>query len=225
MKRAMTVISVWIIYAFLFSVATFACNKLDLGDEDFCGTYRLTPKTTFYKDASGQPAPFEQYTDVGALIEKLPTDDEMRSSHEWSLSNAPTERTEEEHHNVEVTGWIVAIKSHEDDRDYHVIVASTPDLDNATFMNVEVSGLPLDHADEQDFERARVEIQQVLNGATQHKTGAYARLDPPVKVTVKGSIFFDGDHEAGCENCPGPSFAKPSTVWEIHPVYSIKPAN
>jgi hypothetical protein len=43
----------------------------------------------------------------------------------------------------------------------------------------------------------------------------------PIKVTVTGSLHFDGDHTAGGKDGPGPAGMKPATVWEIHPVSNL----
>ncbi len=56
-------------------------------------------------------------------------------------------------------------------------------------------------------------------------SGGYIKITDARRVRVRGSLYFDGDHEAGClQGCPGPSYAKPTSVWEIHPVYSITAA-
>jgi hypothetical protein len=46
-------------------------------------------------------------------------------------------------------------------------------------------------------------------------------LVPPKHVTLEGSLYFDGSHGAGGKSDPGPGWAKPKTVWEIHPVYKL----
>jgi hypothetical protein len=74
---------------------------------------------------------------------------------------------------------------------------------------------------EADFVHVRSEIRAILPevGAG---SGGYIRISPPARVLIQGSLYFDGDHAAGCGSCPGPAYAKPTTVWEIHPVYNIK---
>jgi hypothetical protein len=198
-----------------------ACDRTDIGPEVFCGIYRAGPKTSFYK-VSGQLAQFQKFVDVKELLQSLPKDSSMRDRYNWGLHVAPTVRVTEERMNVEITtGYIVAVKPGEDDRDFHVIVSDSPNHSGATFMNVEVSGLPQDGVDNDDFARARDEIRSVLPDGSDHGT-SYILLHEPVKVTVKGSVYFDGDHRAGCKTCPGPASAKPRTVWEIHPVYSFE---
>jgi hypothetical protein len=197
-----------------------ACDK-PVGPEDFCGTYRAGPKTSFYK-IHGQVVEFEPYDTVKELVQSLPNDQSMRDRYRWSLKAAPTARVAEERHNVEITnGYIVAVKPGEDDRDFHVIVSSSPNRKGAIFVNVEVSGLPLNGVDKAQFEEARSQILALLPEGSDQGT-KYILLKTAIKVTIRGSVYFDGDHRAGCQQgCPGPTSAKPQTVWEIHPVYSI----
>lgn len=208
-----------IVAALVVSIPAIACNMQNIGPEDFCGKYRAGPKTSFFK-TDGQVAPFEHYGDLKALLDTLPGDDEMFANGNWSPQRAPKSRLDVEKHNVEVVAYIVAVKPGEDDRDFHVIVSEDPSGRGQIFMNVEVSGLPRNHVDLADFQRARTEIRsivpQVAGGAPR-----YVRVSNPPKVVIQGSLYFDGDHRAGCAHCPGPSYAKPSTVWEIHPVYNI----
>lgn len=212
--------------AFVFVVAVgliasaraFGCDK-PIGPEDFCGTYRADAKTSYYKGHDEQIAPFEKYADLRALLAALPSDQDMRAQADWSLDAAPTSRLEAEDHNVEVKAYVVAVKPGEADRDLHVIVSDGPSGTGKVFMNVEVSGLPVNHVDQSDFERARSQIRGLVP-EVDHEAGRYIRLSG-TKVVIQGSLFFDGDHHAGCSSCPGPAYAKPKTVWEIHPLYSI----
>lgn len=204
----------------LTSAFAKGCNK-QIGPEDFCGSYRASPKTSYVTADDGAFAQPIKVDSVSALLQRLPSDADMRSKYEWGLHNAPGHRVTEELYNVELTGYIVAVKPCESDRDYHVILK---DNGARKFMNVEVSGLPTDGKDKAIFQRARSEIESVLSAANAPDTcGKYDRLPQPAHVKVTGSAFFDGDHRAGCRSgCPGPSYAKPSTVWEIHPVYNIE---
>jgi len=146
----------------------------------------------------------------------------MRSRYQWSLQAAPKTRVVEERHNVEITdGYIVAVKPNESDRDFHVIVSSSAKKSAVTaFINVEVSGLPLSGVDKDQFVQVRYQIRSILPDGSDQGT-SYIILKQSIHVAIKGSVYFDGDHQAGCQHCPGRGVAKPSTVWEIHPVYSI----
>ena len=208
-----------------FSNVAIACDMPDIGPEIFCGKYRAEPKTSFYK-IQGQLATFEKFEDVKELIQTLPKDEAMRNKYNWETTSPPVIRVVEERLNVEVaTAYIVAI-AHEDDRDYHVIISDRPTSAGASFMNVEVSGLPRNGVDNDDFARARDEIRPISQLPSDcDGDSSYKQVCPPVKVTVKGSVFFDGAHDAhdpNCANCPGPPWAKPRTAWEIHPVFDIQ---
>src|SRR5437016_1381699 len=134
---------------FGFANAAVACDR-PIGLEVFCGTYRAGPKTSFYK-INGQLAEFEQFDDVKELIQTLPKDQAMRRKYDWGLQTAPKTRVVEERLNVEIsTGYIVAVKPGEEDRDFHVIVSNKRNRAGATFLNVEVSGLPPNQIDNDD---------------------------------------------------------------------------
>jgi hypothetical protein len=216
------------LYGFAIVIAAIAwasgaqaqCDR-PIGPDDFCGTYRAGPKTGYVKAGDGMIAPFQDVGGVSNLLDTLlSTDDDMRSRYDWGLNSAPANRVSEEMHNVELNAYVVAVKPCESDRDYHVIIK---DESAMRYMNVEVSGLPTDGPDLNTFKNARSQIEQVLgDGGASNTCGTYNRPPQPIHVHIKGSVYFDGDHRAGCvQGCPGPSYAKPSTVWEIHPVYSI----
>jgi hypothetical protein len=57
-------------------------------------------------------------------------------------------------------------------------------------------------------------------------SGSFVHITPaPIHVSIVGSLYFDGDHSAGGKSDPGPAWAKPQSVWEIHPIYKITPLN
>ncbi len=202
--------------ATLLSVIPAAADcSAGAGDDDFCGSHREPAKTSFVRSSSGRLARFERYKGVADLTRLLAADDRMRKKYR----PFPDQRVREERHNVVVRGYVVAVKPCEDDRDYHVILK---DEHASVFMNVEVSGLPRSGRGTQPFKTARAQIVNLLADAPA-ACGSYSKLGPPIHVEVKGSVFFDDGHGAGCLHCPGTKGAKPKTVWEIHPVYSIKP--
>src|SRR5207302_1031295 len=146
------------------------------------------------------------------LLDSLPPDEDMRQLTVWR-PEGPMSRLPEEQANVQVLAYIVAVKPREDDHDLHVIISDRPRGARRHFMNVEVSGLPRDHVHEADFARVRAEIRALLPEVDTGGGGSYIPINPPARVLIQGSLFFDGDHGAGCGNCPGPSWAKPTTVW------------
>jgi hypothetical protein len=169
------------------------------------------------------------YTNLGDLIVSLPGDAAMRLRYpdlNLTTTGFPEKREPEELHNVRVDCWIHAVKfedgrgSGAGDNDFHVILGNSPDTAVASYMTAEISGLPASGKNRAPLKAARQKFLGIL-GSTPH-AGAFAMISPPKKVRVSGSLFFDGDHRAGCNTCPGPSWAKPESVWEIHPVYAIE---
>lgn len=200
---------------------------MDSGDV-FAGHYRLAVKTAIFRDATGQIVPAEQVADVPTLLASVPADAAMRvkypsllvsatASPEEKLAATPV-RVAEEQRNVTIPAWIWYVKK-ETDNDFHVIVGSSADPTNVTYMNVEVSGLPVtaDDPNLADLQNARAQ----LIALTGNEPGLlrYEAFSPPLPVSITGSLLYDGDHVAGEV---GPVGHQPQTTWEIHPVITIQ---
>ena len=194
-------------------------------DESFQGSYREKPKTSIVRSLStGNISRVRKYDNLGELFMFLPKDVEMRNKYPDLRINGgdPEKRKTEELFNAEVECWVVAVKYEggEGDRDFHVIVGDSPDTALATYLNVEVSGLPPNSS--KNYQPLREARKQFLELFSDYNfTNAFKYINPPRKVKIKGSLFFDGQHNHSCRTCPGPAYAKPGTVWEIHPIYSI----
>jgi hypothetical protein len=85
---------------------------------------------------------------------------------------------------------------------------------------MEVSGLP--GGDSQSFAKlqaARESFKTFFSNQLPQLT--YDFYDPPIPVTIEGSLFFDVTHAQGPH--PGPASLKNRmpTIWEVHPVTSI----
>jgi hypothetical protein len=175
----------------------------------FAGTDRRDPKTSV---ATGG---LKSYSRVADLRSSFPTDAFMKG---LGITRAPdSARTTEEQYNVSVEGYIYAV-SKESDNDFHLIVGDKDCSAGECFINVEVSGLPQDPANP-DFQTLSAVRAKVLAYFHQHEPSRrYKKFDPPISVTVSGSVFFDVDHPAGAV---GPAGLKPSSAWEIHPVTDI----
>ncbi len=188
-------------------------------EEAFQGEYRAAAKTE-YATIEGALAPFEYFSDLGALAAFLQPqiDPVMRSLHPH-LTGA-VHRVEEERHNVTVDAYIHAVK-HESgphgDRDFHVMLGSSPMHGDGIFMTAEASGLPTDGADRLRLAEARRELLAIFG--TCRCNNRFMQVSPPIRVRVTGSLFFDGDHGIGSV---GPAYAKPFSVWEIHPILAIE---
>jgi hypothetical protein len=157
------------------------------------------------------------YADLASLVTTLPDDDFMRNSHLPPISkDRNSKRVQEEERNVTLVAYLVATKK-ENDNDYHLILANTPGGDGP-YLTAEVSGLPrMGSADNRtSLTNARKEYRQVMGGKVPGPR--YTIVDPPLAVTVTGSLFYDMDHEAGVV---GTGDFKPATSWEIHPITSI----
>lgn len=199
-------------------------------DESFTGHYREHSKTSIVRSVpSLHISRVRKYGTLDSLFMFLPKDVEMRNKYpELKMGKpGPLNRVHDELFNVEVVGWVHAAKyeggSH-GDRDFHVILGNDSDLTVATFMNVEISGLPPESS--KNYEPLRKARKDFLNIFSDYNfTNSFKPVNPPRKVKIRGSIFFDGAHNHSCGNCPGPSYAKPGTVWEIHPVYLIVKVN
>lgn len=179
----------------------------------FKGTARRAAKISISN------ARMEVFEDLGDLIKSLTADRQMVKL--GITSEASSGRVEEEERNVRVSASIYAA-SREDDNDFHVIIGD----DSGTrplFMNVEVSGLP------PAANKHRTRLESVRNRYkrffTDHPAGlpgtGYDFYDPPIEVTIAGSLFFDITHAKGGK--PGPKDLRKNipTIWEIHPVTEL----
>jgi len=197
-----------------------------LATERFAGDYRAVPKTSIARIGT-KTASVKQYKDLHSLLVALPKDATMRSKYPGlrrgvKKPNWPSQREPEEIRNVRIKScWIVSAK-HEGgakgDRDFHVIVSNSP-TNSSEVMNAEISGLP--PAGRPDFNKLKSVRALFLSLATNAPTSSFRHLKPPKHVVLEGSLYFDGAHGAGGKSDPGPGWAKPQSVWEIHPIYKL----
>jgi len=183
-------------------------------NQTFGGTYRKAVKLSIPTGSSKQYALVE-------LMDSLPSDDEMLgySPTMSSVKNAPTKRLDDENVNVSMDAYLVAF-GHEADNDFHCVLSNTKNVTdpNARFMNVEISGLPATSAATfAKLKEARKEFLTTVQDKT-IKTSGYTKIQPGISVHVTGALFFDGEH---ANRPPGPNYAKPEKVWELHPVTSM----
>jgi len=87
-------------------------------------------------------------------------------------------------------------------------------------MPMELSGLPPDNSPALATLTAARDADKAFFGSDLPGF-TYDFYDPPIPVTIAGSLFFDASHATG--TCPGPQSLKSRmpTVWEVHPVTSI----
>lgn len=201
--------------------------------EEFMGKYRKEVKTSFVRDDDGDIEIDMTPRTLGTFLDRLDkwdmSDAQMRDLYRWHHQYAPTDRVEEEMHNVRVRGWLKAIKYEEydesggdaeGDNDFHIILSKYRYANSKErFLNVEISGLPEDDGEDRETIReSRAQIAEIL-GDVNLPAGRYYKPTPPIRVEIEGSLYFDGSHYPGGV---GPAGMRPKTVWEIHPVSSIE---
>jgi hypothetical protein len=182
------------------------------GDDIFKGTARRVAKTIIY---SGAAKPFHSVAEIFA--NQLQSNDEMK---DLRIGKGPSVgRVTQEQFNVKVEAFIYAFRK-ESDNDYHVILGDAPGTPNPWYLNAEVSGIPSGGSDanRQQLQTVRKLFKDTFEVGS---TGpvSYHRVNPPVPVTVTGSLFWDPEHEP--PNTVGPGFAKPGSAWEIHPISNL----
>jgi hypothetical protein len=200
----------------------YGTNSAELGTEGyihsdvymnpFLGVSRAAAKTGV------SPSKTEIFSQVGGVLKTLKPDAEMRKMGIGESSP----RIEIENRNVYIRdAYIFSIKK-ESDGDFHIIIGDVlADGTKVNMMNAEISGLPRDTTT-YNFKVLRKSRSQLfgqfpeLFGRTSKKTF----LQPPYPhIAIRGSLFFDTHHQAGEI---GGANAKPTTVWEVHPITYLK---
>jgi hypothetical protein len=173
--------------------------------------YRSGAKTSF---AAGRAHTFST---LDRLFNPLPTDAKMTGDFPALAvkTHNNSARIDLETRNVKVKAWVYWV-GRETDHDFHVLLGSTAQLTSTTiFMNSEVSGLPRANPTKSPFAQCRATIRAIL--ATHHNLNGL--FDPPVPVTVRGSLLWDGEHRF--PNTVGPEGLQPMKAWEIHPIKQL----
>jgi hypothetical protein len=191
---------------FLFRMFAPKAKKPDLPPDVFSGEYRKTAKTSFTTGTA------KSFTTLDSLFAPLPQDSAMSQQFPSLVAKGDTARIVSERKSVKVNAFIYWIAS-EDDRDFHVVLGSTPALTSTTiFMNSEISGLPPSHPTRSPFPQRRADIRAILKN---HKN-VKGLFVTPVPVSMSGSLFWDGEHRF--PNNVGPEKLRPTKAWEIHPI-------
>jgi hypothetical protein len=194
------------------AIAAALKARVPPGDQ-FTGKARKAAKLSIGR---GAVTPF---TDLKALIDSLPIDDDM-IHHQPPIKTSPTsKRVKEEELNVQITTFLYAA-SQEADNDFHLIigrdVTQTPEM----YMTAEVSGLPA--ATSPAFgplSAARNSYKTTFAGKL--PLLSYDFYDPPIPVTLSGSVFFDMTHAIGQRPGPPSLKSRMPTIWEVHPITAI----
>lgn len=182
--------------------------------DDFTGKDRRKAKISI------SDAKVETFDDLSDLLDSLESDAKMaKHKPKIDAKDPKSDRVEEEKRNVRVATWLYAA-SRENDNDFHIILGRDPEEPQRRYMNAEVSGLPPANSSARPKLKA---VRTSFAAVVQQQTPGlgYDFYDPPIPVTVQGSLFFDMTHAKGSK--PGPASVKPKTIWEIHPITNIKP--
>jgi hypothetical protein len=187
--------------------------------ELFSGKSRRAAKLSVSK------AKTEKFADLADLVGSLVKDKVMRTK---GITRDPTsKRVAEEERNVRVEAFLYAA-SRENDNDYHLIIGRDRDAGGkVVYLTMELSGLPAASAKSRAaLEAARKAFNTFFakHFGGNLPGGSYDFYDPPIRIQVEGSLFWDASH--GAENAPRPGpdslRAKMPTVWEVHPISKIK---
>lgn len=182
--------------------------------DSYAGTSRKTAKLSVAN------APIEAFSDLKSLVASLTPDKVMIVHKPPITTGATSDRVAEEKRNVRVRAWLYAA-SKEADNDFHLIIGSDPKAKPITCLTMELSGLPPSRsASYRKLKAARDAFKQFFG--TQLPGTTYDFYNPPIPVEIEGSLFFDMTHSTGQR--PGPQSLKPfiPTIWEVHPITSIK---
>lgn len=189
-----------------------AAHTLAAGD-NFQGTARKAAKL------SVADAPTEKFKDLKNLIKSLPAESVMTSHQPPIKTTATSNRVKEEKRNIQVKAFIYAA-SRENDNDFHLIIGRSPDLTPEMYMTMELSGLPPANSAAFAKLKAARDAYKAFFGNNLPGT-TYDFYNPPIPVTIEGSLFFDMTHATGQR--PGPQSLKSRmpTIWEVHPITKI----
>ncbi|MEY4935086.1 MAG: hypothetical protein RIS64_1445 [Bacteroidota bacterium] len=179
----------------------------------FTGVVRKQAKTSL------STARTEIFETVGDLLVTLAPDGDMHAHNPKIRQVSP--RVAEEDRNVYIKNAYLFSVKEEEDQDFHIIIGDLSATgEPINLMNVEIAGLPED-VNSKDFKilkkvRAQFYAKYPMFFDSNRKT---LTCDPPIPLSLRGSLFFDTQHSAGHIGSKG---FKPLSVWEIHPISYIK---
>ena len=197
----------------LAAIKSAVKKKPSTGDQ-FAGSDRKAAKLSI---ATGKT---ERFTDLSKMIATLPPRSTMVK---MKIPKGPTSgRVKQEQRNVQLTGFLYAA-SRESDNDFHLIVGRDPKAAGpAMYMTMEVSGLPPAGTPALTAIKAARTAYKKFFGSKLPGAGYDFYSTNPIPVVIDGSLFWDATHATG--QAPGPPSLKPNmpTIWEVHPITSIK---
>jgi hypothetical protein len=182
--------------------------------DNFNGSARKAAKLSIAKGTA------KTSKDLSALIASLTPDDKM-IHHTPKITTGPTsDRVSEEIRNVRVSAFLYAA-SRETDNDFHLIIGRDPNTPPEMYMTMELSALPPSSSPAfAKLNAARTAYKKFFANHLPNLT--YDYYTPPIPVTIKGSLFFDMTHATGTRPGPASLKSRMPTIWEVHPITSIK---
>jgi len=186
--------------SFKFISANERCES-----DNFDGSNRLQAKISI------SPASMESFNTLTTLVNSLEDADIVAAA----IPNSNSLRIPDEDRNVWVKKAWLYCYSRQTDEDFHVIIGNTRKQTASTkFFNVEISGLP--PSGSASLPLLRAARDSFFRKATENlcSSGYFCYLNP-VRIEVKGSLFYDKQHHHGLH---GTGTKRPPDAWEIHPV-------
>ena len=185
--------------------------------DNFTGTDRKAAKLSI------STAKMENFKDVKDVIASLVSESQMKAHQPKIKTTATSGRVKEEDRNVHVNAFIYAA-SRESDNDFHLIVGRDASAKPDMYMTAELSGLPPAGSDSfAQLQAARDAFKAFFNNRAGGSLpgSSYDFYDPPLAVTVEGSLFFDITHISGSRPGPASLKSRMPVIWELHPVSKI----
>ncbi len=121
-----------------------------------------------------------------------------------------------------VTGWVRYLEKREDDGDWHIELTRASDSPRDSCTVAEIPPTLPDGL----YGLARADLDRLLAGAAVPPGG---ELTEPLRLRVIGPALFDGEHRGGpdrrdqTDGSHGHCNLSARGLWEIHPVYWVKP--
>ena len=181
--------------------------------DNFGGTQRKAAKLSIAKGAT------KSFKDVSSLIASLTPDAKMIAHKPKITTVVTSDRVPEEMRNVQVSAFLYAA-SRETDNDFHLIIGQDPKSPEM-YMTMELSALPPSTSPAfATLNTARDTYKKFFGKALPLQF--YHYYTPPIPVAIKGSLFFDMTHATGTRPGPASLKSRMPTIWEVHPITSIK---
>jgi len=189
-----------------------ALSHKPLAGENFVGSARKEVRLSL------ATARTEQFSDVSKLISSLPSVDAMVTLS--TQTNPSSNRAQQEKRNIHVAGFLYAA-SREADNDFHLIVGRDLKAAPEMYMTMVVSGLPSANSPAfGSLNTARTAYEEFFG---KNLPGAgYHFYHPPIPVQIDGSLFFNTTHSTGQQTGPPSLKSRMPTIWEVHPISSVK---